>query len=271
MSVNHSFKVEDAEKYGVNAAILLNNIQFWVTKNYANESNNHDGVTYTYNTVKAFAKLFPYIGKGAIKSALGKLIDANEIMVGNFNKSAYDRTLWYGISNERIRDGYSSNSISDNKQHHLPKSANGFNDIGQPIPDITSPITSPITKDTEKEKNAISIKLVIDYFNKKRGSRFEAKGEGAKFINNLLVDGYSVDDMKKVIDDKTAAWGNDLKMNGSLKPTTLFRACNFSDYLGVASAFKPASHNGKQKPERNWDAITGGTNKKTIEGEFTRE
>ena len=27
----------------------------------------------------------------------------------------------------------------------------------------------------------------------------------------------------------------------------------------------------KQKPERNWDAITGGTNKKTIEGEFTRE
>jgi len=43
--MTHHFEVEDAEKFGVNAAIILSNIKFWISKNRANEKHQHEGRT----------------------------------------------------------------------------------------------------------------------------------------------------------------------------------------------------------------------------------
>ena len=60
MSV-HSFDTEDAAKYGVVAATILRNLQFWIEKNAANDSHFHDGRYWTYNSVTAFEALFPVL------------------------------------------------------------------------------------------------------------------------------------------------------------------------------------------------------------------
>jgi len=100
----HSFDIEDAKKYGVNAAIILNNIRFWVEKNAANKKHFHDGKYWTYNSYAAFNELFPYLGEKQIRNALAILKESNVIAVGNFNSNSYDRTQWYSLVNTKRQD-----------------------------------------------------------------------------------------------------------------------------------------------------------------------
>lgn len=96
--MNHSFDVEIATKYGVNCAILLNHIYFWVEHNRANEKHFHDGYFWTYNSIKAFQELFPYMGARQIRSAIDKLKNEGLIITGNYNDDMRDRTMWYALT-----------------------------------------------------------------------------------------------------------------------------------------------------------------------------
>ena len=93
--MEHSFDVEVAKEVGANAAIIYKNIQFWCLKNKVNEVHFHDGYYWTYNSKKAFSELFPYMTERQVDYALNKLIEAKYIIKGNYNKSPYDKTLWY--------------------------------------------------------------------------------------------------------------------------------------------------------------------------------
>ena len=94
----HYFDVEVAKKYGVNAAIILSNIAFWVVKNEANGEHFRDGYYWTYNSIPAFNKLFPYLTEKQIRAALNILRSEELILVGNYNDDRRDRTLWYTLS-----------------------------------------------------------------------------------------------------------------------------------------------------------------------------
>ena len=96
--MKHIFDIEIAERYGINAAILLENIGFWTAQSEANEINFHDGSYWTFNSCRAFQELFPYMSKRQIHSALEKLIGDGLLVTGNYNKVAYDRTLWYALT-----------------------------------------------------------------------------------------------------------------------------------------------------------------------------
>ena len=96
--MNHSFNVEVATKYGMLEAVLLENINFWVAKNKANEKNFYDGFYWTYNSITALSKLFPYASRATIFRALHNLEDASLILAGNYNKDASDKTKWYTLT-----------------------------------------------------------------------------------------------------------------------------------------------------------------------------
>lgn len=96
--MKHIFDIEIAKQYGINAAILLENIGFWIAQSEANEINFHDGSYWTFNSCRALQELFPYMSKRQIHSALEKLINDGLIVTGNYNKVAYDRTLWYTLT-----------------------------------------------------------------------------------------------------------------------------------------------------------------------------
>lgn len=91
----HSFEPADAEKYGILEAVLLSNIRWWVMKNASNNKHWYEGHYWTYNSAKAFAKMFPYASQQQIQRALKKLESTGILIVGNYNANPYDHTKWY--------------------------------------------------------------------------------------------------------------------------------------------------------------------------------
>lgn len=80
--------------------------------------------------------------------------------------------------------------------------------------------------------NTEQIKEIILYLNEKAGKNFSWNGTATKrLINARLNENYSVDDFKKVIDNKVAEWKDDAKMSKYLQPSTLFAPSHFDEYL----------------------------------------
>lgn len=129
--MEHSFNIEIATKFGLIEAILLNNIWWWVEKNKANESNYYDGNYWTYNSTKAFAELFPYVSQKQIQNALKHLINEGILITGNYNKSVYDRTLWYAFTEK-------GKCIMQKREMEEEEKANGICKIVEPIPNINT-------------------------------------------------------------------------------------------------------------------------------------
>ena len=136
--MKYMFDVELAKKYGLEEAIFLENLIFWVIRNRANQINYFDGRTWTYNSVRAFNVLFPFWTTKQMRRVLDSLLKQGVIVKGNYNKNPYDRTLWYALAEE-------DTFICRYGQVDLPKPPNEFCEKGQPIPDI-KPDSKPDNK-----------------------------------------------------------------------------------------------------------------------------
>ena len=145
--MEHHFDIEVAKEVGVSAAVIYYNIKYWCETNRANDVNYHDGYYWTFNSVKAFQKLFPYLSDKKISSSLKILEERGYIKSGNYNGTTYDRTKWYAD----IKVNMETSNLP-NGDNHLPKKENGNSQNGEPIPYINH-IENPNIKNTNiKEK-----------------------------------------------------------------------------------------------------------------------
>jgi len=82
-------------------------------------------------------------------------------------------------------------------------------------------------------------KSIIEYLNEKTGKSFKATTKTTtSHINARLAEGFSIEDFKKVIDNRVKVWKNDPKMSEYLRPETLF-GTKFESYLNSTSSPKP--------------------------------
>ena len=143
----YSFHTDHARRYGVDEAIVIYNLLFWIAKNKANNKNEYDGSTYTYNSISAFRSLFPFWTERQIGRILKSLETQNVIKVGNYNKAKYDRTKWYAfVDYDTIYRTVKSNLPNGKKEFTKPLKAN--NQKVKPI---------PYTKTTNSKPNSNSI------------------------------------------------------------------------------------------------------------------
>ena len=141
--MEHAFNVNIASKYSVNVALFLHHVKFWTFYNLANNKNIHDGLCWTYNSLRAFQLIFPYWSKQTLETTISKCIKAGLIKKGNYNKTKYDRTSWYALTYEAYQyyDELLNNEFKDllfasgNKEFHFLKSRNQLPENKQPIPD----------------------------------------------------------------------------------------------------------------------------------------
>ena len=105
-----------AVEYGVDAAIFIHNLYFWIKKNEANKRHFYDGRTWTYNSFSAWGTLFPFWSEKQIRRIVKKLTESGIIVTGNYNKIAFDRTLWYSLTDEVF-------SMCRFREMHMPKRA----------------------------------------------------------------------------------------------------------------------------------------------------
>jgi hypothetical protein len=138
---NHSFNVDVASEYkSIELAILIWHFQYWINRNIRLKRNEFDGRTWTYQTLQEIAAVFPYWSIKQVERLLNKAISVKILRKNNFNKSKFDRTLWYAFeSQERF-------TISLNREMDCSESGNESPEIGRPIPD-TLPDTLPDKED----------------------------------------------------------------------------------------------------------------------------
>lgn len=128
----YSFESSIAAKYGVDEAIMLQHIYFWVAHNRANGLNEHDGKFWTFNSKKAFAELFPFWSVRSIERILKNLVDNGLILTGNFNETAYDRTTWYTLTSDALL--VMDCTRPRNREMHTTEPWNGNHETVESIP-----------------------------------------------------------------------------------------------------------------------------------------
>ena len=150
--MSHSFSIENAELYGVDCAILINHFQFWIEQNQRMGRNFHDGRTWMYQTQKEIAAIYPYWGEDAVQKIIKKLVDFGVLVKGNFNKTPFDKTIWYAFENEKIFTKPLNSGIDSAKQRNQNPLNSGIRirQSAEPIPDTKT--------DTKKDKKLTNCK-----------------------------------------------------------------------------------------------------------------
>ncbi|MBR1951955.1 MAG: hypothetical protein IKA32_05230 [Lentisphaeria bacterium] len=98
--MKHYFDVDIAKECGINAAIIYENIKFWVQHNERSGKNFKEDKYWMYSTQKELSEQFEYLSIKQVRTALEKLETAGYIIKGNFNRNGYDRTAWYTITDK---------------------------------------------------------------------------------------------------------------------------------------------------------------------------
>lgn len=121
------FLKEDAMKYGVEIAILLYNLKFWIKKNKANGKNFVEGHYWTYNSYSSFVKLFPFWNIQKIGRLLREMEEKGIIKSANFNKIKSDRSKWYCIIDESFMDDIEDESSSASDYSEMNNDSSNLN------------------------------------------------------------------------------------------------------------------------------------------------
>lgn len=234
--MKHLFDVDIAVAFGVNPAIILENIGYWVKENEANERNIRDGYAWTVNSVQAFKALYPYMSEEQITYSLKKLVTEGLIQKGCYNEKKTDRTSWYTLTDKgrallegNLDFGKSGYCISENQG--IPFGKNGYLHFGKVGNDDILPTISYSTNTLKNSNYKELIEDIVAYLNERAGLKFKATSEKTQtLIKARLNEGYTFDDFKRVIDNKVADWKDDHEMARFLRPMTLF-GTKFESYL----------------------------------------
>lgn len=125
--MTHHFEVELAKQLGIEEAILIDKFVGWIQYNRANNKNYFDGRTWTFNSAKAYADIFPYMTESKIKRVVARLVELGIMVKGNYNENQYDRTNWYAFTDD-------GNALIQNYYFHSSKMTNGLVQNERPIP-----------------------------------------------------------------------------------------------------------------------------------------
>ncbi len=97
MAVHH-FDTEVAKVVGIEKAVILSHINFWIEKNEADNTNFIDGRYWTFSTVKGFHKLFPYMTPKTIRRCLLQLEEDDYLTSSHLSDNPTNRTKWYSLN-----------------------------------------------------------------------------------------------------------------------------------------------------------------------------
>ena len=88
-----------AKVLGLNEAIVIQQIHYWLEINRKVNNNFYDDRTWTYNTYEDWQKEnFDFWSVSTLKRIFKSLFDKKILIKGNYNSKKYDRKLWVTIN-----------------------------------------------------------------------------------------------------------------------------------------------------------------------------
>jgi len=243
-----------AMKVGLNAALFLQQLHYRLNIS----KNVRDGHKWVFNTYDDWMEEFPFWSLNTIKRITYDLEQKGYLIsTSKHNRMKIDNTKWYRINYEKLPFSYAPNETTTNPKEDAPLSQhetaiNSQLDAVQThsgtreYPTMGRPITKELKNVKNKtivEKNLDVAHSVIQYLNDKTGKHFKAESAATrKFINGRIKEGYTEEDFIRVIDLKAKQWLNLQEFKAFLRPSTLFNATNFENYVNELVVDK--------KPER---------------------
>ena len=172
--MEHQFNVELATKLGVEKAVIIHNMYYWINHNAKNNKNVYDSSVWTYNSASAFGKLFPYIKDRTISRYLLELERDGYIKTGNYSDNIFDKTKWYSFTDNFLEElknlGFDIENILLSQNVHIDthKMANRTTESGEPITDskqedVKQEEKEEIDKSISKKKTAYNANADLSY------------------------------------------------------------------------------------------------------------
>ncbi|PEC31835.1 replication protein [Bacillus cereus] len=206
-----------ASRIGLNEAIFLQQIHYWLnrSKHFYDERN------WVYNSVAEWVKQFPFWSENTIRRIVKNLEDEQLLVIGNYNRAKFDKTKWYSINYEKLRLLESTNDVPNLGRRSTQNGQMDVSNLGKPIPETNTETTSEIKE---------YIVEIVNYLNDVCGSSYRLTSKKTQtLIKTRLVEGFTVDNFKTVIDTKAKEWLR-TEQAKYLRPETLF-GTKFEGYL----------------------------------------
>lgn len=118
--MNFHFDGAVAEMYGVDGAVFISRLQFWIEKNAANDRHYHAGRYWTYNSLRAMEKLFPFWSRRQIERIVKNLKDKGVLLTANYARDSHDRTLFYALDESKLPISPFGGDLSPNGDNLSP-------------------------------------------------------------------------------------------------------------------------------------------------------
>ena len=106
-------ELKKPDKTGLNKAIFLNQLNYWIELNEQSEINFEDGYYWSYSSYpKMIERDFPYWSVDTLKRAVTSLEKYGIVISANYNSMKMDKKKWYRIDYKRLQE------VIDIVKHH---------------------------------------------------------------------------------------------------------------------------------------------------------
>lgn len=88
---------------GVNEAMVMQHIHYWLVKNEEKKVNYKEGRYWTFKSIKQWHNdEFDFWSESTLRRIFISLEEKGLLLVNNFNKKGFDKTKWYSIDYEKL-------------------------------------------------------------------------------------------------------------------------------------------------------------------------
>lgn len=153
-----------AEKIGLNEAIVIQQLHYWIMQNKRQNKNFYDDRYWTFNSFPKWqSEAFYFWSLRTLNRIFKNLEEKGILLVGNYNKKGYDRTKWYSIDYKVLNSMCCNNSscqngIMDNDNLASSSCQSGIMDndnLARPIPDTTQRLNTETTYISTTQSSAV--------------------------------------------------------------------------------------------------------------------
>ena len=122
--MQYAFDMKIATEYGVDEAIFVHRLYWWVRDNAANGRNFRDGRYWTYDSLAALTQIFPWWSRRQLEGIINRCREKGLILTADYNTDRRNRTTWYTVTQTVIQ-------VYEPGKLDLPERGNAVHETGK--------------------------------------------------------------------------------------------------------------------------------------------
>ncbi|NLD16629.1 MAG: hypothetical protein GX666_03500 [Tissierellia bacterium] len=168
---------------GLNEAVVIQQMQYWLSINEEAGRNYYEGRYWTYNSLKDWHEnYFSFWSFSTVRRTIHRLETLGVFITGTFNFSSSDRTKWYAIDHDVL-----DKLIREHKEENKEKEKNESKE--KPYPQNGEMVKSPNWADAYVHNEHIYKQAEINYTETNSiypSEKFSSREEARSYVEGLI-------------------------------------------------------------------------------------